>query len=508
MITDTADPSEPLRAGNFVAPRGGAETARRFDTIAVLAILGITIFTRIYLLATTDFPINDGALFQQFVIESAASFPALPAYVPFNGLDIPFAYPPLAFWLAGGLTKLGFGSLSVVHVVPLVMNIVYVILITLLLYRLGYSSVLIALSLFFFSTNLRSFEWLIMGGGLARGLGALFTILALFALARPRGDKGPGPSLATLALAGAAVAGAVLSHPQWGLLAAAFVLALLGVQAATIKALVVRGFVVGTTASLLVLPWAVHILQVHGPEPFVAAASSSERNILVETFVNLAKAVAINPFIALGAIYFALRREFFWLLVTILSILITPRLAVSAWALPMAIFAAQGVISSIPIVQKLVRNRAAATALVVVAALCVVAFRVERDVRLSGQYYKPLKPGLRDAMTWVAKNHPGRDFAVLSLAPWYYDASAEWFPQLTGARSVVTVQGREWLPGREYERWVALSKAQKESSGCADLMNNLRPFGTFDFVWAETHRACFLQAPVFANADVAIYRVR
>lgn len=300
----------------------------------------------------------------------------------FNGFDIPFAYPSLSFWFAALLTKAGLDALDVVRVLPILVNIVYVLLFAWLLLRLGHSRLFTAVVMLFFCTRLRSSEWLVMGGGL----------------------------------------------------------------------------------------------------------------------------MVINPFIALGAAAFFLKKDWFWLIAMLLSALVTPRLSSQAWALPIAVLAAQGVLAALVIGRRLVPSRMVAEPMIALAVIAIIDWRVERDIRLSGEYYRPLKPGLRQAMGWVRTHQAGTSFAVLSKAPWYYDSSAEWFPVIADARAVTTVQGREWLSG-QYERWVALSKAQKEDRGCATLTNRLRPFGLFDYVWAETHRDCFAGAvPIFSNPDVAIYQ--
>ena len=63
----------------------------------------------------------------------------LPDDVSYNGLVLPFAYPPLALWVGALLTKLGFDSLGVVRTMPILMSIGYVVLFALVLLRSGRS---------------------------------------------------------------------------------------------------------------------------------------------------------------------------------------------------------------------------------------------------------------------------------------------------------------------------------------------------------------------------------
>jgi hypothetical protein len=144
--------------------------------------------------AALDFPVNDGALFLEFVKASAGTFPYLPTSVAYNGLLLPFAYPPLSFWIGVAATKLGADSLAVIRIMPILMNILYVLLFALVLLKSGRSRLFTALAILFFAVNLRSFEWLLMGGGLTRGLGSLFLMLALLAVTVPTG-AGKEPSV-------------------------------------------------------------------------------------------------------------------------------------------------------------------------------------------------------------------------------------------------------------------------------------------------------------------------
>ena len=85
----------------------GAPASARTGTLLLAAVIAAAVAFRLWLMAATDFPINDGALFYEFVRGTAASFPGLPARVDYNGFSLPFAYPPLSFWIGALLTKGG-----------------------------------------------------------------------------------------------------------------------------------------------------------------------------------------------------------------------------------------------------------------------------------------------------------------------------------------------------------------------------------------------------------------
>jgi hypothetical protein len=48
---------------------------------------------------TTRFPINDGGMFYTMAQELRANGYALPATTAYNGLDLPYAYPPSRCWM-------------------------------------------------------------------------------------------------------------------------------------------------------------------------------------------------------------------------------------------------------------------------------------------------------------------------------------------------------------------------------------------------------------------------
>jgi len=66
---------------------------------------------------------------------------------------------------------------------------------------------------------------------------------------------------------------------------------------------------------------------------------------------------------------------------------------------------------------------------------------------------QPLPEGEREAMQWIKANTPAdAKFVTMPVDRWERDMSSEWFPALSGRRSVSTVQGSEWLPAKDFER--------------------------------------------------------
>src|SRR3954468_14221949 len=84
--------------------------------VAGAVLLGL--FLRLLRVVGEDFPLNDGALFVQMTEDLRAAGYHLPATTTYDYAGIPFAYPPLAFYVAGWLADLGVPLLDVVRLLP------------------------------------------------------------------------------------------------------------------------------------------------------------------------------------------------------------------------------------------------------------------------------------------------------------------------------------------------------------------------------------------------------
>ena len=74
----------------------------------VFLILSLLVggYIRLSMALSATFPLNDGGLFYQMTQELVANQFRLPFFTSYNHLNIPFAYPPLAFYLTGALNQL------------------------------------------------------------------------------------------------------------------------------------------------------------------------------------------------------------------------------------------------------------------------------------------------------------------------------------------------------------------------------------------------------------------
>ena len=71
-----------------------------------------------------DFPLTDGGLFLVVIEAIRGGRYQLPSTVNYNGMDLPFAYPPLGFYLAAFTADLTEASpLDLLRYIPLVASV-------------------------------------------------------------------------------------------------------------------------------------------------------------------------------------------------------------------------------------------------------------------------------------------------------------------------------------------------------------------------------------------------
>src|SRR5574341_1321991 len=126
-------------------------------------------WVRLFPPAIAGFPINDGGLFTLMTRAVQENGLRLPAYVQYNGLNVPFAYPPLAFYMGALLADLF--HLDIVEILRWLPASVLIGTIP-AFYGLA-KSVLnsqfkAGLATLLFAFTPRSMTWQIMGGGLTR----------------------------------------------------------------------------------------------------------------------------------------------------------------------------------------------------------------------------------------------------------------------------------------------------------------------------------------------------
>ncbi len=451
------------------------------------------------------FPVNDGGLFASMVDDILRSGQAIPTWTSYNGLNGPFAYPPLAFVVTAGLQAVvPLGTVEWLRWIPLLASMATVPAFALLAMVLAPSRVHAAIATFVFALVPRSFEWLVMGGGLTRAPGVLLAILSIYLGIRFLKTGGR----AWLG-AGIVLGVTVLTHPQAGLFAA-ISLSLATLAYARSRPALVRMIAAAAVGLLVALPWLVLVTMRHGFGPFLSAGGVSA-NLLQSVFYFLTANLTDEPWWklaaglgVLGFVYSLFRRRYFlpaWVAILVLA---DPRGAATYVTAPLSLLAAVGLLDVVVArfvgaggdlvsapgwPSPLLRGRP-------IRAVIGAALVFGMLSALLGPYVLDPMDSLdgdeRSAMAWSRDALPTTARVVIVTGrAWYEDATSEWFPYLAGRVSVATVQGHEWLGSSDWQRQLDLSAALggRADDTVAALDEWARQYGVeYDYVYVPKGR--------------------
>lgn len=448
---------------------------RHLIILCVFLSLTLGLLVRAPYFLKNDFILNDGALFAQMAETIRAAGFEIPDVIRYNHTSIPFAYPPLSFYLVAAVAEIfSIPVLAVVKYLPLAFNLLCIGCLVLLTARLTPNRMTIVLTALLFPLIPKSYEWVIMGGGVSRSVGFFFALLTavlgtyLFERFTARRFV-----LCVLALACAG-----LSHLEWGI-TASVTLTILVLSRAVTSARVVLLATTGLCAALITMPWLLTVLDRHGLAPFLAAVQTAEWGPLTTTrfsgtlqsIIGFLQVPATLLMLA-GCAVCVVRRDWFLPIWLIAIFITTPRHGPTAATMPLAILSARGIAEVVwPLLVRAQRgivrigllssqNRmrivrwmalVAMGSLLAFAALDSYVSYARKSALIS------LTNAERAAMEWI-RSSTRRDalFLVVSRSiSWQDDRVAEWFPYLTGRESLNTVQGLEWVPGGVFQERVA-----------------------------------------------------
>lgn len=534
--------SGPTRADTrWSWPRDRVELA----TAALLGVAAVlTVLVRLVPVLRADFPLNDGGLFYLMTRELQQAHYHLPAYTTYNGAHIPFAYPPVGFYLAGGLSALtGWPLLDVVRVLPAVLSALTVPVFALLAWALLRGPVARVAAVFAFICLPRTFAWFVMGGGLTRAPGFLFALLTIYLtyLFYTRGRWGLA--------AGATLTGslALASHLENGQFAA-YSCALLFVVYGRQRRGVIGTAAIAVAVAALTAPWWATVVREHGWHPFLSAGQSFgyDKQFFAEfrtlRITNEQGLPVLGVLGLLGLAVSIAAGEFFLPCWVVLVYVISPRnpntLVVTPFAMLVGVaverllvtgFRAVGrtgpgdprATSVTPLRWRMPRQWATIVLGGTLAALTGYAFLSARAMYRWSEWLAVVRPGERAAMRWVAAATPASSRFIVFNAPvqfWGDDGTADWFPALTGRPSVATAAGYEWVLGRAFPRrvaaWDALHACRHGDVTCIEqwAARERQPFTHVYFTkdsccptLLASLRGSRDYAPLYENADAAVF---
>ena len=487
-----------------VAEGATGPTAGRKGILLALAPMGallIGVLVRLWFVLQADFPLHDGGLFYLMTEELQRAHYRLPLYTAYNGARIPFAYPPLGLYLAGLLSDLGHWPLiELFRFLPLILNALTILAFYGLARAMLSSRAGVAIAVFVFALLPRSFQWLIVGGGVTRALGLLFAVLAIRHAYLLYARRDARHLLPTIVFTGCTL----LSHLEMAVFLAAS-LAVLFLACGRRRAGLVQTVLIGTGSVLLAAPWWGAVVARHGLAPFLAAGHhgwplfGGLTDLLVFQVTDEPFFPVLGILALLGVLACLAERRFLlpvWLLALFA---VDPRAARTDAIVPLALLASVGAQEVLlPLLRRApgggVSGAAGAYNSTLLAGVAVfitfsaVMTGLAADVRL----LVGLSAEEREAMRWVAANTPpSSTFIVITgEKQWGCDRSAEWFPVLADRTSLGTAQGYEWLDGfaQRVERAEELQGCASKDLGCVEQW--AREGGLdFDYIYIAKRRA-------------------
>jgi hypothetical protein len=412
---------------------------------ATAVALGLGLLVRLLPVLEAPLTTGDGGLIVVMVDDIRAAGLALPTVTTYNHTNLPFVYPPLGLYAGAGLGELaGLSSLDVVRLLALGVSLATLGVFGLLAFR-ALAPLAAAGALATYALMPHAYDGIVSGGGLTRGMGLLFALLALFVAASP-----PGLSRRSAVFMGALVGLSALSHPQAAVMAAAgsAVFAYRHRPASNIGLLLIAAGV----AALVVSPWLVAIAGEHGWTAVLAARHRWEPLVSVIRLLslNFSGGAFTDLFLLFGVLGLAsdLSRRVPRLTAFLGCVVLAGEGGGSFLAaLPWALLAGVGVQF---VVERFGPRRRATDRLLGVAlgasALFLTLISSLGAVVSETSRLQFVSADQVEGMVWVADNSdPETRFIVATTVVWGFDEISEWFPAVADRQSVATVQGSEWL---------------------------------------------------------------
>lgn len=461
------------------------------DEIGFLVALAAVIFGAfiyLYPASIAGFPINDGGLFYTMIRAIQQNGYRIPEFVDYNDLSIPFAYPPLAFFVGAAISGLlRIDAIEVVRWLPAVVLVGISVAFYALAVRILRSPLKAGIATYLYVCIPRSMTWMIMGGGLTRSLGQLYLVLTAASVYGVFSRRGRS-NLALSILFGALV---VLTHPEAALHAIG-IAALFWLFSSRSKQTIIDAVLIAMGVVLLSAIWWLPAILQFGMAPFASAYQTGLNASLVFAFPLLLTfgeepmTTLIAALGLIGLVASVAKREYLLPLLFLMPFAIEPRGAANVAILPLAISASIGlvdvVLPGLAAVEEKVRGRQFTSLFSswgVRLLLAYLGFFLLQYALFAGSELARIRasPANRLAFQWVSANTPvnGHFLVLTGDIELFCDPVAEWFPALTGRVSETTIQGREWihkgdffaLEG-EFQKIQACLEADSPSSCIAD----------------------------------------
>jgi hypothetical protein len=421
------------------------------------------LYVRLFPVVKNNFPLVDGGMFYTMIKDLQAAHYVLPVLTTYNLAEIPFAYPPLGFYIAGAvntITKIPL--LGIIQWQPVFISILTVPLFYYFVKLLLNSEPKAALATLIFALTPNSYWWNIVGGGLTRSMGTLFFIITAISAYQMYREKKMIWVIGTI-LSGTFVA---LSHLTWALQSVVIVF-LLWFFWGRDRQGIINSVIVVIGILLLTSPWWITVLQYHGMEAFYQAGQVTHSRWLFWTILFALSftgeyTTVIAVFALIGFFIHLAKKSYFFPLWAILCLIADPRGGIPASIFPFTILAMSAITDGIApqlFNMKIEDQYFDSWTYSLNTKIGRLFFGFFIILFLYNAYnvsntlsYQVLSTEEFEAINWVKSNTDLTDhFLILDeqgnplLSPF-----TEWFPALTDRRSIATLQGTEWLIGDQH----------------------------------------------------------
>ena len=423
-------------------------------TFGVIIALGLVV--RIVPVLSAAGAVGDGGLFYSMIDDIRAAGMSVPPTTSYNELEIPFVYPPLALLSAAAIGQIsGAETLDVLRWLPLLVSVLTVVAFAWLARAVLAPTAALAAT-FIYALMPHAYDWVIAGGGVTRGVGLLFALLAM-AVAADRSRT----SFRTAVVSGLMLGLAGLSHPQAAAFGAIGCLVLSCRPPASFW-LRQTGIAV-VSAGLVVLPWLVGVISTHGTDALLSAAHRLDPDTGLIRLLSLrfSGAPFMDVFAVAGVVglVVSLARRQPRLAVFLLLTYLTGAgggefLGAVPWALLGGVGGAAVIALAVSATSDARRAQRRAIQVGLGALVLFLALAGSLGSYVDGSSkLQALSADQLAAMRWVSDNTDVATGVIVTTGDvWGDDEQTEWFPALARRHSLGTVQGAEWLGIEGYER--------------------------------------------------------
>jgi len=432
------------------------------DEIGILILFAAILFGGIFRLLSpwlAGFPVNDGGMFYTMMKDLQANHYIPPLYTSYNQSNIPFAYPPLAFYIGAGLSDLlGVSLITILRWLPAIIHTACIPALYFLAKELTSDKFTSSVAALVFGLTPHLNAWLSVGGGLTRSFGTLFLILTILFSHRLLTKNDTRAIWWTILFGNLTV----LSHTESTVFAIGIPIYIWLVKSRSLKS-ALQGGLVALGVLILAGPWYGLVISRHGMGTLLSALQTGGQTIWsVLRLINI-DILTEEPYIdilgvfgVLGMALLVTRKQYFIPGMIVVMYLIQPRSAHTVGNIPFAIaaglFITEILLPTISKIDETNVNRGVKVLLVILTPYLLVN-SIYQGFMLSQNH---VSKGEQTAMQWVSKNTPlDSKFLVITGEPeTMCDSSAEWFPTLTERTSLSTLQGREWLLGNKFGEFI------------------------------------------------------